>query len=234
MGFPLQTYWTWLVAAVIGAALLISECAVRPAHAEVYLDLAGGLTRFLITAPDGDYIQRDLPHTLNLNSLAYRIGLGYRFNERWSIQGGYVNLGTIKQDARFVADQDYNPKLSQCLANCATAPPYKMTDTYKGLELTATRTFPLGDWSLFLKGGGAFSKHTFSIVRLDTASFHENKGQFYSVVMGSGGCYQWACLELDYYHGLGGSNGFMGEPQGWPLSKELLVSWLSVKIPLFN
>lgn len=214
-------------------ALLLGLVVTCQAQAgQLYLDAAGGVSLFQVTAHDGDYIQRDLPHDLSLKSAAYRVGVGWQFNERWSVQGSYINLGTIKQDARFVADEDYNPKLSQCLANCATAPPYKMTDAYRGWELTATRTFPFKNWSLFIKGGGAYLRHTFSIVRLDTASFHENKGRFYSAIVGGGVQYKWAYAELDYYISPGSPNSFMGHSQGWPLSKEQVVMWFGFKLPV--
>ena len=214
------------------AFFLLSECVTRPAHAELYLDLAGGATQFQITAADGDYIQRGLPHTIDQTSFAYRVGVGYRFNERWSVQGGYLNLGTINQTAQFVADADYNAKINQCVSNCVTAAPYRMTDKYHGGELTLTRTFTFDDYSLFLKGGGALLFHQFRIARYDGSQAHENDGKFPALVLGTGACYQWACAEVNYYHGMGGSNGFMGQDQGWPLSKEMLVSLLSVKIPI--
>ena len=226
-------WYGWLLAVLIGVGLLMSECAVRPAHAELYLDAAGGLTQFMITTPDGDYLQRGLPHTLDLKSAAYKVGLGWRFNERWSIQGGYVNLGTVKQSAVFVSDENYNPKTSQCLNGCPGQSNYRMTDAYHGGELTITRTFPFNAYSLFIKGGGAYLMHRFTIHQ-DNGShtFMQHYGQFPAVVAGLGASYKWAYIEADYYHGLGGSNGFMGHDQGWPLSKEQAVAWAGVKLPL--
>lgn len=230
----LEMWYGWIAALLIAAGLLMaSECSPTPAHADtgLYLDLAGGVSNYFITATDGDFYQRGLPHRVDLSSVAYRALLGYRINERWSIQGGYVNLGHLKQGARFVDDADYDPKAHRCLAKCEGIP-FKMTDAYKGWEASVTRTFPFEDWSLFLRGGGARIQHTFSIIRMDVASFHENRGVFYAALMGAGACYKIVCAETAYYHGLGGSNGFMGQDQGWPLSKELLVSLVSVKVPL--
>lgn len=229
MSYPRLTLLAWIIALLLACLL-----AYDMAHAgELYLNLAGGYTRFLVTAGTGDYVQTDLPHSLDLNSVAYRAGLGYRFNERWSLQAGYINLGTINQTAKFVADADYDAKNNKCLNNCGTAQPYLMTDRFHGGELTVTRTFAFNDYSVFLKGGGALLFHQFRIARYDGEQPHENDGKFPATVAGVGACYKWACAETNYYHGLGGSNGFMGQSQGWPLSKEMFVSLISLKIPLF-
>ena len=233
--FPLQIYWSWIVVALVAAGLfLVSECTPREAHAGLYLDAAGGLTQFLITAPDGDYLQRGLPHSLDTRSLAYKVGLGWRFNERWSIQAGYLNLGTVNQSAIFVSDENYNAKTGQCLNGCPNQANYRITDAYHGGELTITRTFKLDDsWAWHVKAGGAYLMHRFTINRENGShTFLQHYGQFPAVVAGVGASYKWAYLETNYYHGLGGSNGFMGHQQGWPLSKEMIVTWFGVKIPL--
>ena len=231
----LEILYGWLLAfAVAVGLLLVSECTTQPAHAGAYLDVAGGVTQFLITAPDGDYLQRSLPHSLDTLSMAYRVGAGWSFNERWSIQGGYVNFGTITQSAIFVGDENYNAKTSQCTNGCPGRKNYRITDAYHGGELTLTRSFKIDDsWAWHLKGGGAYLMHRFTLNTEDgSGAFLQHYGQFPATVIGAGGCFKVICLELDYYHGLGGSNGFMGQDQGWPLSKEFLVSFLSFKLPL--
>src|SRR3990167_345575 len=85
----LAGYGAFIVLAV--AIVAVSECTARPAHAELSLDLAGGATQFQITAADGDYLQRGLPHTLDQTSFAYRVGLCWALNERWSSCGAYLN-----------------------------------------------------------------------------------------------------------------------------------------------
>lgn len=231
--FPLEIYWTWILAGLIaGGLVLVSECSPTPAHAGFYLDAAGGLTHFLITANDGDYVQRGLPHQFDVRSLAYRVGLGYRVNEQWAIQAGYVNLGTLNQTAQFVADEDYRHKANWCIRNCQTAPTHKITDAYHGGELTVTRSWIMKDYGFFLKGGGAYLMHRFTIVRINDGGLGQHYGQFPAVVAGIGASYKWAYVEMDYYHGLGGSNGFLGHDQGWPLSKEILVTWFGVQIPI--
>ena len=233
----LEILYGWLLAfAVAIGLLLVSECTTQPAHAGLYLEAAGGFTNFLITAPDGDYLQRSLPHSLDTRSLAYRVGLGWSFNERWSVQGGYVNMGQITQSAIFVGDENYNAKTSQCTNGCPGRKNYRMTDAYHGGELTLTRTFHLDDaWAWHLKGGGAYLMHRFTLHQENGShTFIQHYGQFPAVMMGAGGSYGPLYLELDYYHGLGGSNGFMGQDQGWPLSKEMLVGWFGVRFPLWR
>ena len=225
----------WVVAAIVAVGLLLlSECSVRPAHAEAYLDLAGGPTQFLITAPDGDYLQKSLPHSLDTRSLAYKVGAGWRFNKRWSIQTGYLNLGTVNQSAIFVSDENYLAKGGHCINGCPGRANYRITDAYHGGELTITRTFQVSEaMAWHLKGGGAYLMHRFTITKEDgSGQVNQHYGQFPAVIAGVGISYKWAYLETDYYHGLGGSNGFMGHDQGWPLSKEMLVMWFGVRIPL--
>ena len=234
--FPLQIYWTWIVAGMIAAGLfLVSECAPREAHAGAYLDMAGGGVHALITAAPGDYTQSNLPHSFDTNSLAYKVGAGWRFNDRWSIGAAYVNFGTtVKQSAIFVPDENWNPKGGHCLNGCTRRNNYRMTDAYHGGELTVTRTFTLfEDWAWHLKAGGAYLMHRFTLnVEDGNGQSIQHYGRYPATVAGVGASYKWAYLEADYYHGLGGSNGFMGHDQGWPLSKEMIVTWFGVKIPL--
>src|SRR3990167_11054820 len=96
-------------------ALVLSNLVPVPSYAGLYLDLAGGATQFMVTAQDGDYRQDGLPHTFALTSAAYRVGLGWQFNEQWSIQAGYINLGPLKPRAVFVGDATYNPTTHPCL-----------------------------------------------------------------------------------------------------------------------
>ena len=231
MTYPRMIAIHWLSLLLV----TVYSCQAMPAHAgELFLDLAGGFSQFLITATDGDYLQRSLPHSLDTRSAAYKVGLGWKFNERWSIQGGYVNLGTVKQSAIFVPDENYDAKTATCLNGCTRQSNYRMTDAYHGGELTITRTFHLNDsWAWHLKAGGAYLMHRFTLHQENGShTFIQHYGQFPTVVAGVGASYKWAYLEADYYHGLGGSNGFMGQDQAWPLSKEQIVLWFGFKLPL--
>ena len=229
MTYPHLVLVNWLALLLA----IVASCQAMPAHAgQAYLDVAGGASLYGITAVDGDYIQRGLPHDLDRTSLAYRVELGWKFNERWSVQAGYLNLGTIKQDALFVDDRDYNAKAGTFTTTQGAPVPNKMTDAYRGLELTVARTFQWSDYALFLKGGGAWMEHKFTIVRMDTGGSHRHDGEYPAVVLGVGASYRWLYTELEYIHGIGGSNGFAGENQSWPLSKEQAVAWFGVKIPV--
>lgn len=214
---------------VVIALVLLQESAL----AEASIDIAGGFNHFLITANNGDYIQNNLPRSLDRDSAAYKIGACWSFNERWTGCGDYVNFGTLKQSAVFVGDENYNHKTGQCLNGCPGQAHYKITDAYHGGELTLTRKFALNDdWAVNLKGGAAYLMHRFTINKLGSGAFLEHYGQFIATVAGVGASYKWAYVELDYYHGLGGSNGFLGYDQGWPLSKEIVTTWFGFHIPI--
>lgn len=233
--YPYQTALSWGVTFIIAVLVaLAANCTATPAHASLYIDVAGGYTAAILTTPDGDYLQKGLPHSLDLSSMAYKIELGWRFNERWSVQGGYINLGTVKQSAVFVSDENYSPKTGQCLNGCPNQSNYRMTDAYHGGEITITRTFhPTTDWGIGIKAGGALLMHRFTLHQENGShTWLQHYGRFPATVAGLSLSYKWAYVETDYYHGLGGSNGFMGQSQGWPLSKEMIVTWFGFKIPL--
>ena len=226
MTYPRMIALNWL-------ALLLGLIVTCQAHAEAYLDVSAGATNYFVTSADGDYRQGSLPHTFDTKSAAYRVELGWRFNERWAIQAGYLNLGTLKQSAIFVPDENYDPKTAACLNGCTRQSNYRITDAYHGGELTLTRSFGFDDWSLFLKAGGAYLMHRFTLnVEDGSGASIQHYGQFPATVAGAGVSYKWAYIEADYYHGIGGSNGFMGSDQGWPLSKEMLVLWFGFKLPI--
>lgn len=231
--YSLDIWYGWIAAVLIGFGLfLAAECSPTPAHAGFYLDAAGGPSFFQITAADGDYLQKGLPHSLDATSLAYRVGAGYAFTDRWAMQVNWMHLGRISQTAKFVDDRDYDPKGHQCLANCATARIYKMTDRYYGVSVTGTYTWPFEPVSVFVKGGGAYLWHDFQIARDDYLQTHTHTGEFPAVVVGLGATYRWLYVETELLQGLGSSNGFMGRKHSWPLSKEIVVAWFGIKIPL--
>ena len=213
---------------------MVYSCQAHSGYAgELVLDLSAGASKFLVTSASGDYRQ-NLPADFDTDGLAYRVGLCWKFNEKWQSCGAWLNLGSLKQDALFVDDRDYNPKTGQVTTAYGAPVPNKITDSYKGVELTLTRTFPLTQAiSWHLKAGGAYLEHKMTVTRMDLGIAHQAYGQFPSIVAGAGVSYKWLYTEAIYYHGLGGSNGFMGQDQGWPLSKEMIVAWAGLKVPIW-
>ena len=200
------------------------------AHAgELYFDAAVGATLFQRTIEDGTWIQDALPHRTDFTSLAWRVGLGYRFTERWSVQANALRMGTVTSTARVVNDRDYDSIAHACLANCSTAFPFTTIDTMHGGELSLTRTWLLGPVAPFLRGGGALLWHHLRAHWLGTAG--EMHGWIPMGLVGGGLCYGWACVESTYYHGIGGMNCLT--PCGLPIAKEAVVSLVSLKIPVW-
>jgi hypothetical protein len=235
MTYPRAVLTAWLLAILLACALAydMAQAGEKKADTGIFLDVAGGMTNFLVTSADGDYRQGSLPHAFDTRSAAYRAELGWRFNKRWAIQAGYVNLGTLNQSAIFVPDENYDPKTAACLNGCTRRKNYRITDAYHGGELTLTRSFGFDDWSLFLKAGGAYLMHRFTMNLEDgSGNFSQHYGRFPATVAGAGVSYKWAYFETNWIHGIGGSNGFMGQDQGWPLSKEMLVMWFGFRIPI--
>ena len=240
MSLKLEIFYGWLLAILTALGiLLVSECAVaKPAHAgSFYLDVGVGTTLFQRTTEDGTWIQDGLPNQTDFTSFAYRAGLGYTFNERWSIQASYLNLGIARIRARVVHDPDYDPKGSVCLASCGNAFPFNTTDRMYGGELSITRTFT--DWPVrpFIKAGAALMYHHLKadvqVLYPSPGNFSiDSKGYIPMGLVGLGACYKAICAESTWYQGIGGSNGLPGMEYGLPIANSTLVTMASVKIPL--
>jgi len=223
----------WIMAGVLAIGLLsVSECTVQPVHAEFYVDVAGGITTFIPTIEDGTWWQQGLPHKFDTTAFAWRAGVGYRFNARWSVQANYVNLGTVRINAAVVPDGAYDNVAHKCLQFCDQPLPTKTSDAMQGFEVSATRTWQVGPVSPFLRGGAALMFHRLTLTSEDQDSPNQLKyyGRIPMVLVGGGLCWKQICLDETYYHGLGGQNCLT--PCGLPVAKEALVSLISFKIPL--
>ena len=234
MTYPHAVLTAWLCALLLACAL-----AYDMAHAgELYLDAGIGASLFVPTIGDGTWYQQGLPHDWKRDSLAYKVGLGYRFNERWSVSAAYLNLGQSGVDARTTLDDSYyDPINHKCLQKCDALGSFKVRDRMQGGELTISRAFPVGNWSPYVKVGGAVMIHNLQAVIVDSANmsvlnFH---GNIPMIVLGGGVEYKpWHLYaETSFYHGLGGDDsGCLGGPCGWPISKQVLVTVFGVRIPL--
>lgn len=230
----------WIAAAIVATGLvLLSECAVTPAHAGQFsLEGGVGLSFFIPTIDDGTWYQQGLEHYWKRDSLAYKVGLSYAFNDHWSVSAAYLNMGQTGVDARTTLDDSYyDPIHHVCTANCTALGSFKVRDKMQGGEITVTRSFPMGDWSPFLKAGAAVMVHKLTSVNVDNANILTQHwhGNIPMTVLGGGVEYKpWhIALDTSWYYGLGGDDsGCIGGACGWPISKQVLVTLFTVKIPL--
>jgi hypothetical protein len=217
----------FLVLDVSLIVLLAFLFLATPAQAEPFLDLGLGATIFFPAYSDGAWYQEPFPHHFDTKDIAYRAGVGWRFNDHWSVAASYLHLGSISVTAQAVSDDDYNNQTHQCLRHCQHPVSFRVEDSYQGGELTATRTFTDGPVRPFLRAGGAWLFHD---LRVNGAPFFMGRS-FPAGVVGAGLTYKWISLEVSYYHILAHSGASGGV--GYPVSESQLIPMVSVQIPLW-
>ena len=236
----------WL-ALVIGLAVF--SCQAMPSHAgTLSLDAGAGLAVYIPTVTNGTWRQDDFDtDPFHTQSFAWRAGLDYAVNERWSIQGHYLDWGSSQADTLMVWDVDYNPKApkgQQCLANCNDPKRIKVKNTMRGYDLSVSYTWPhaWGPLSPFVKVGGALMYSKLSGIVVNEPDWNNAyfKGQVPMALFGAGACYRLSygpslCADSTFYTGFGGeNNGCVGRDCGWPIAKQVWISMFSFKVPLWG
>lgn len=231
--FGLRVLYGWLIAGLLAVGFfVVSECTPREAHAgSFYLDFAGGLSigTPCTTLPDGDWYQKGLPYQCDTTSIAWRAGLGYRFNERWSIQASYLKPGDDHLKAKYVSDADYDPISHTCLTNCGNALTLVAKDKKQIVELSVARTWAYRDVQPFLRIGGGAMLHEFSIYGTQSGFYQEHSGTVPLGLIGAGLCYGIVCAEATYYQQIGPP---LIVEYGYPMATNAVVSTMGVKIPI--
>ena len=228
-------WYGWILATcVLLGLLLTSECVPQPAHAGQWsLDLGAGASFLNRTIEDGTWIQKGLPHSTDLKDFAYRAGVSYAFNDKYSIQLNYVNMGTARLSNSYVVeDHEYDTKSSTCLVGgkCLERGPFHTTDTMQGGEVSVTRTWDPGAFKPFARIGAALMIHHIGVSAGTEGYSLDMHGRVPLLLLGGGVQYKWLYWDATYYHGPGGMNCLT--PCGLPISKEMLLSIVGVRIPL--
>jgi hypothetical protein len=191
-----------------------------PSYAlEVFLDGAIGPAFHTRTTPDGVWWQQPFPHSFDLRDVAWKAGLGLRFNEHWSVTGSYVSLGETSARTEAVSDENYDhgdrkdPRVN-----------LSATDRLAGPQLVTSYRWTQWPVQPFLSGGVALLHHYGSATVREypgpSFNFHGDIPMF---VAGGGLCYAWLCGEVTYYRGVHAPN--------YPISTEAIVPWIGLKIP---
>lgn len=88
---------------IIIIAGLLASTSVWAAESDFYVLGAVGQTRLSYPQATTDAAIRALPATITStatnNPTAYKLQLGYQLDDRWSIEGGYMDLGRISYQA---------------------------------------------------------------------------------------------------------------------------------------
>lgn len=132
------------------SSLIISTAVMgTAAHAEgLYVLAAGGVSKFNLDVSRNDFsnvlTDADADVTsasLDTRDAAYKLQLGYQFNENFAIEGGYIDLGETLYSANYTDIVSASGKSSAALE-------------VKGFNLDALLTLPINaGFSIFFKGG---------------------------------------------------------------------------------
>lgn len=207
------------------AAMMYSPLAYA---SDFYVNMGLGATMFQQTTQNGTWLQEGQPYKMNLLDLSGKLGLGYRFNESWSMEMNALSFGQARSAGLAVPDEYYEPDAHKPKHGAPKPNHFDARQRSYGGEIVALRSFYLGGFSPFLKLGG-FATINNMPYTINDATSHETyymayHGYTVGIVGGGGVCYKWACAEASYYRGMGSSN--------YPISKSFLVPMFTVKIPL--
>ena len=110
-------------------------------------ELEAGLgPSFAHKAPNGTWWQasKELPYTMDLNSVAYKIGVKQRISDDNTLRIGYANLGRFNSDARACdRDEEYSSTTLEPLAGCNVAR-YIGSGFSRGIYATVDQRLPKG------------------------------------------------------------------------------------------
>lgn len=227
-----MTYTRTLLIAWLLATLGFCALAYDMAHAgQVYTEASAGLSWMHQTAPDGTWRQDYFNPTYKGTAFSWQAGLGYAFNDRWSVQTHWMEWGTNRSDTRHVWDSCYNPKTHQRVSSsgdCANVMRLKTADTMRGFDLTASYSFPYGDWIPYVKLGAALMFHR---LRADDYTYLQNKQERYGrmpmLEVGAGIRYKLLYAETAFFTALQGQN------YHDPVSTQAVITTVGVRVPLF-
>lgn len=223
MTYPQSVLTSWLVALM----LAVGSCSVANA-ADLYLNLAGGVSIGQHTAPDGIWYQKGLNYSTDLQSVSWKAGAGYQW-DRWGIEANYVNLGTRRIHSTFVDDAIYSVKQHRCTGTafqCSQTGNLTASDAMHGVEVLASYRWPHGDWSPYVKFGGAWMLNRFTVENYNLSFTQKLYGGMPMAVGGIGLAYKWAYVEADYYSLVG------KQPESTPISTQVVLTTFGFKVPL--
>jgi hypothetical protein len=228
---------------MVGMLLALLMWATPALAGELYIEGGLGAAFHQSTTDDGTWRQEKVqaPNT-RLFDRAWTIGLGYRINERWSVQTHAFNWGETAVKSLFSSDEAYygggcNGGSTGAGGACPTAH-YKVVDRMWGYDLSVSRYWPINDTAeVYLKGGGAIAFHELKWTgpNSDTYGPTRVRGTIPMLVVGGGACYGYVCADTTLYQGTLSMNGgcIGGEYDcGYPLSKQVVTTMVVFKLPL--
>jgi len=225
---------------ILAVMVLVMNCSLSAYAGQV--SLVGGLggAFFQNTVDDGTWRQDKVqtPNT-RLFDRAWKVGLEYRINPRWSVQSHYFDWGENVTKSLFASDDDYYG--GRCHSGPGPSCPAsynRVVDRMKGVDVTVSRYWKVNEvMELYLTGGGAMTFHELKWAGGDgvygPTRFY---GNIPMLVVGGGLCYNTMfCWDTNFYMGtLSMNSGCIGGGQtecGYPLAKQVVETAALVKIP---
>lgn len=216
-------FLAWFLCCMIVLAMITPKAEAS----DWFVEGAAGETVFIPTVPDGVWQQIAFPHRFDTHDLAFALRLGRKFTDDWSATIGYLRPGQVTASGKAVWDFNYNPTTHQCLAQCDKPFTFKATDVTQGPEIAVSRAFHYGPVQPYLRGGFFAMFHDLE-AQCRTFEGGDCSAHFSGMVpmlfIGAGLRYQWVGVEVNYYHGIGGS--------GFPVATRFVEPMLTLRIPL--
>ena len=209
--------------AKVALAILFAICSSflfvhNTQAAEPFIQFGVGETFAIPKYEDGIWYNENLPHQFHTHDLAYKVGLGLKFNPRWSVSLSYLQNSV---DSLAVSDACFAVK---CVGE--TPAKFHAIDKVQGAELGVVRTFRAGKFNPYLRGGILLGIHNLHAnatslegVPLGQVDF---SGTFFAPFIGAGVKYKWVFAEVSYYRMIGG---FRGDP----VSTSFVVPMIGLK-----
>jgi hypothetical protein len=124
---------------------LLLGCLIASAQA---VDLTAGVGASHTTLiVDGFWYQQALPHTLQMNSFAWRIGVSQRVSSVWSASISYANNGVQHSNAIATTDAGYDNKNHVCLSH-PCLPTARFVGIWSANGVAASVDWHWRDWSV--------------------------------------------------------------------------------------
>lgn len=137
---------SWLI---IGAFILAS-CLASAVKAEPYVLAGVGQSRaglaYGTAYGDVAWQQKGFPHSEDLTSQTYHLGLGYRINPWLSVEVGYHDLGRVSQKGQWLYEDDGTMSAPCPCFGEGSAP-------VKGWTLAGIVRYPFGNFSIGVEAG---------------------------------------------------------------------------------
>lgn len=118
------------------AAILLSLACLTPAYAEEpYVYGAIGQADADLTGTRGLWRHEGQhPYTTDLKDMAFKAGLGMRFESGFFIEAGMVDPGSFNIQSQFTSDGNYNEQTGQCERKCDKLHQLNLTNDMIGGE----------------------------------------------------------------------------------------------------